>query len=225
MTVSDKFDHDRHSHLCAVRITLLGEYCTGTIPCFPGNFTTVTANWTQSDMLFLLLSACLGRRCRHKRGVNGDMPSLRDFMQKDSSLFMDDARQARRREKKMERYILSKIEAALPDDEPIRVPRRHNSYWRASHSGRSTPRSVRRFLGGNTRQGSRYSYESYPAILIKPEQIYFPGVTDVIGPIASSRHIYTCPGQAPLPRERVMRLGSAVGLFPQKYQADSDGTR
>ena len=189
------------------------------------DFTTVTANSTQSDMLFLLLSACFGRRYRHKHGVNGDMPSLRDFMQKDSSLFMDDSRQSRRRERKLERYVWSKIQASLPDDEPIRVPRRHQNYWPARQSRRSASRPARRFLGGNTRQGSRYSYESYPAILIKPEQIYFPGVTDVIGPIASSRDIHTCPGQAPPSRERIMRLGSAVGLFPQKYQPDSDGTR
>ena len=170
-------------------------------------------------MFFLLLSACFARRHhRHRRNpaANAD---FEDFMTEGKLADMiRDRISAGEREKELERLVTAKIEAAMPEQELIRVPRRHGRsrrFWPQARSG-FAPRTPNFSTQSGRVRGRRYTYENYPGLLIKPEQIFFPGVTDVMGPIASARKIAPCLSSAPS-RERVMKLGSATGMFPQNF--------
>ena len=70
--------------------------------------------------------------------------------------------------------------------------------------------------GQHGTRGNRYTYENYPAVLIRPEQVYFPNVTEMLGPIATARKIPACLSSRP-GHEREVKLGSAAGLFRQDY--------
>ena len=167
-------------------------------------------------MFFFLLSACFARRHRRKRAANAD---FEDFMTEGKIAdVIRDRISAREREKELERLVTAKIDAAMPEQELIQVPRRHRRSRRFWPQARSqfAPRTLNFPTQSGRVRGRRYTYENYPGLLIKPEQIFFPGVTDVMGPIASARKISPCVSGTQS-RERVMKLGSATGMFPQNF--------
>lgn len=172
-------------------------------------------------MLFLLLSACFARRHRRRHATNA---VLEDFLTETKLAGMvQDWLTRHDHERQMERLVTSRIEAAMPEHEVIKVPRSGRGGRRYWPSGSRQVKGPNRISFTQTFQmpsgrvrGRRYTYENYPGVLIKPEQIFFPGVTDVMGPIASSRKLPSCLSSVP-DRERVMKLGSATGMFPQHF--------
>ncbi|OHS93912.1 hypothetical protein TRFO_39908 [Tritrichomonas foetus] len=75
-----------------------------------------------------------------------------------------------------------------------------------------------RLMNSNTNKRSRrtrYSLGAEPSLLIPTRQIYFPGVTEMLGPVSGYSVEKDEYGKEMAPRVRIPRLGTAHGLYKQ----------